>query len=491
MTRALLRRWSAVLGCAAAAACSDGPAEPAPEAPKLRVAIVAGDEQTGAAGLLLPRDVGVAVTRDGAPAAGVEVTWRALEGGGWTEPDRSTTDAQGRAATRWHLGDDFGRHLLLASVEGAEGVTFRAWAELFFTTVSAGWRHSCGLDAKGWAWCWGDNAWGQLGDGTKTGSPESRRVSGGRIFARVEAGNLHSCALTSDGDAFCWGDNGLGQLGDGTNTSRPAPVAAAEGVRFRSLAPGGTHTCGVDLEGALHCWGSNQDGQVGVAGSGTCSVFGVAQPCATRPERVALSGSVAKVAAGESHTCALTAEGKAYCWGRNDWGQLGIGRFGGTAAVPTPVLGALRFRDIAAGPANTCALDEQGAAWCWGMAARGVLGVDTVTSNRDRPFAVTMPAGVTFLEIGLGDAHACARGEAGVWCWGAVLGNGTAGPSRVPVRVGGTAALGTLTVGGAHACGFDEGVWCWGANAYGQLGVPKDSVATALLPLRVRRSPPE
>ncbi|MDP2958482.1 MAG: hypothetical protein Q8N53_18800 [Longimicrobiales bacterium] len=492
MRRSGLRRGVALLGLAALAGCMDDAVEPLPEAPTLRIAIASGDDQTGAPGLALPGQPVVTVTNaGGAPAAGVDVTWRVLEGGGWTEPDRIPTDAQGRAATRWLLGDDFGRHLLLASVEGAQGVTFRAWGDLFFTGVSAGWRHSCGLDPKGWAWCWGDNNWGQLGDGTKAGSPESRRVSGGHSFVRVEAGTLHTCALTAEGDPFCWGDNGLGQLGDGTNASRPVPVASGVGVRFDDLDLGGLHTCGLDPSGALYCWGSNQSGQLGVPGSETCSVFNTAQPCATRPARVELPGAVVKVSAGDAHTCALTDEGTAFCWGKNDWGQLGIGRFGGNAVVPTPVLGDLRFRDIAAGPTNTCALDEAGAAWCWGMSARGVLGIDTVTANRDRPSAVEMPVGIGFLEIGLGDAHACARGPAGVWCWGAVLGNGTAGPSRVPVKVGGTAELVTLTVGGAHACGFDEGVWCWGSNPYGQLGIPKDSVATALLPLKVRRSPPE
>jgi len=375
-------------------------------------------------------------------------------------------------------------------VDSVTGVTFRAWADLFFTTVSAGWRHSCGLDAKGWAWCWGDNGWGQLGDGTKQASAASRRVSGGRVFASVRAGTLHGCALDAGGAAFCWGDNGLGQLGDGTNANRLVPVAAGEAVRFRALSLGGTHTCGVDASGALHCWGSNQQGQLGVPGSETCSVFNQAQPCAKRPVAVELPSLVLKVATGDAHTCALTAERVAYCWGRNDWGQLGIGRFGGTAATPTLVLGNLRFREIAAGATNTCALDEQGAAWCWGMVARGVLGMDTLTVNRDRPSPVTLPPGVAFLEIGVGDAHACARAAGGVWCWGAVLGDGTPGPSRVPVKVGGAAQLATLTVGGAHACGFDQGVWCWGGNTYGQLGVPKDSVATALVPLKVRRSPP-
>ncbi len=491
MIRRRLRRWAPLLALSAAVACDGAPAEPAAVAPTLRTTVLSGDDQVGAAGLALPGPSVVLVTSDGVPAPGVEVTWRVLEGGGWAEPALDTTDAQGRSETRWQLGDDFGRHLLHASVDSLTGVTFRAWADLFFTSVSAGWRHSCGLDAKGWAWCWGDNGWGQLGDGTKQGGPASRRVAGGRLYAWVTAGTLHSCARTAEGEAFCWGDNGLGQLGDGTNANRLVPVAVTGGWAFDALALGGTHTCGLGADGALRCWGSNQQGQVGVPESETCSVFNRLEPCAKTPARVEVPGTVAAVAAGEAHTCALTAEGIAYCWGKNDWGQLGIGRFGGMAATPTPVLDTLRFRAIAAGATNTCALDRAGAAWCWGMVARGVLGMDTLTVNRDRPSPVTMPPGVAFEEIAVGDGFACARSGGDAWCWGAVRGDGTAAASRVPVKVAGDARLATLSAGGAHACGFDEGVWCWGANAYGQLGVAKDSLSVAPAPILVRRSPPE
>jgi alpha-tubulin suppressor-like RCC1 family protein len=318
-------------------------------------------------------------------------------------------------------------------------------------------------------------------------------VAGNRTFARVLAGRLHTCALTAEGDALCWGDNGLGQLADGSNTNRATPVPVGGGGRFRSLALGGAHACGLDEAGALRCWGTNAQGQLGVPSPDRCSVFGVDEPCAKRPTLVPLPGASAltHIATGENHTCALGEDGRAWCWGRNDWGQLGIGRFGGSAGEPTEVLGGLRFRDIAAGPTNTCALDETGAAWCWGMVARGVLGMDTLTANRDRPSPVTMPAGVAFLEIGVGDAHACARAEGGVWCWGAVAGNASAAPARVPARVGDAFAPATLSVGGSHTCAYAAGVWCWGANTYGQLGVPKDSVAVAPAPLLVRRSPPQ
>lgn len=476
-----------------ATACGDAPVEPPAEELLLRVTVVAGDDQTGAAGLALVQPVTAVVTgAGGAPAAGVEVVWHVLEGGGWTEPQRGVTDASGRASTTWTLGDDFGRHLLHAVPgEGGTGATFRAWADLFFTAAWAGWRHSCGLDPGGRAWCWGNNQWGQLGNGTTGSSPVSQRVAGGHAFVSLAVGRLHTCGLTADGGAFCWGDNGLGQLADGTNVNRLTPVPMTAGPAFHALALGLTHACGVDGAGALFCWGGNGQGQTGVASTDTCSVFGLEAPCVKRPVQVSLPSSVVRVAAGEGHTCALTADGRGWCWGENGWGQLGVGRFGGTAPAPEAVLGDVRFQEIAAGAQHTCALDLDGAAWCWGRNTQGTLGADSLELHQDRPRPVDMPPGVSFTALGVGDAHACARGSDGaVWCWGAPPASGRPQAARTPVKVAGEVALQTLSVGGAHACGYAEGVWCWGGNSLGQLGVPADSVASALAPLKVRPSPP-
>lgn len=488
-----LARALGVVALLGAAACGDAPAEPADDAPAVhRIAILAGDDQVGATRVPLARALTVVVTgEDGAPAAGVEVVWRVLEGGGWAEPERGPTDAQGRATTVWTLGDDFGRHLLFAVPEGGQGVTFRAWADLFFTGVSAGWRHSCGLDPAGTAWCWGNNQWGQLGNRGMPQSPESRRVVGGHRFASVTAGRLHSCALTPEGQAFCWGDNGLGQLADGTNVNRAEPVAAAPGRTFRALALGEVHTCGLDERGTVSCWGASGAGQTGVPGTDTCLLFGAAYPCLKSPAAVPLPRPVGKVTAGRAHTCAVDLDGAAWCWGVNDWGQLGVGRFGGSAPAPEPVMGELRFRDIAAGANHTCGVDLEGSAWCWGMNSEGSLGSDTLDLNQDRPRPAAMPPGVGFQGVVAGDYHACAPGSDGaVWCWGASPGTGQGAASRIPVKLGGDPGLGSLTAGGAHTCGFAEGVWCWGANSHGQLGVRTDSVPAAMTPLQVRPGPP-
>jgi alpha-tubulin suppressor-like RCC1 family protein len=462
--------------------CDGDTAGPA-ETPRLE--IVLGDRQDGATGLPAPLDPTVRVTnRSGQPLAGVEVTWHVLEGGGMVDASHVLTDAAGVASVRWTLGDDIGVQLLHVTTAGAAGVTFQAQADLYFASVSAGWRHTCGLDTRGRAWCWGNNAWGQLGDGTRTSSSGSRAVAGRHPFVRVYAGMLHSCGLTEAGDAYCWGDNGDGQLGNGTTRHTTVPSAVVGGVRFSALSLGYVHTCGVTADGELYCWGGDTDQQTGVEGAEACAADGLNQPCFRVPVRVMLPGAAAAVAAAETHTCAATAERRVYCWGRNDWGQLGVGSFGGSARAPTEVAAGVRLQQLAAWGRSTCGIDEAGHAWCWGQNAGGKLGV-TSMANLDRPTRVV--TGEVFAEVAVGDTHVCGRtADGAVYCWGA--GPASGGGSLVPAPVGDN-RYSALGAAGAHACGYSQGIWCWGSNEYGQLGVGPDT-ATTTVPVRVRAGLP-
>jgi alpha-tubulin suppressor-like RCC1 family protein len=112
--------------------------------------------------------------------------------------------------------------------------------------------------------CWGDNRFGQLGDGTTDGKTQPVTVIGLSARAtQVVAGAAHTCVLVSGGAAYCWGQNLQGQLGDGTTTNRSAPVAVSGGHSFRSIYAGGALTCGITTDGREFCWGLNQSGQLG------------------------------------------------------------------------------------------------------------------------------------------------------------------------------------------------------------------------------------
>jgi alpha-tubulin suppressor-like RCC1 family protein len=480
-----MKRHYLLLATAVTAACAEAPAE-VDETVGRVMTIVIGDGQEGPSGRPVALEPTVRVTnRNGMPEAGVEVLWRVSEGGGAVDAFRTFTDSAGHSAVRWTLGDDIGPQLLYASTAGTAGVTFRARSDLFFSSVSTGWRHSCGLDPRGLAWCWGNNFWGQLGDGTRTNSVESRPVAGRHAFNRLYPGMLHTCALTAQGDAYCWGDNGSGQLGDGTSRHSMVPVLVLGGQRFRALAVGYTHTCGITVQGSLHCWGSDAHGQT-TARPESCP----AGPCSRLPARIDLDGVILSVAAGEAHSCAANGREQVFCWGLNDWGQLGIGYFGGSMIPPTEVSGGVRLQQLMAWGRTTCGLNERGAAFCWGMNNAGKLGIGSLL-NLDRPAPVATQ-GVLFAELGIGDEHACGRTESGqVYCWGALVGNGSSAVSLLPVRTDSVRTYSSLSAAGGQTCGYAGDVWCWGSNSHAQLGVDTVTVRRAEAPLLVRRGPPQ
>jgi alpha-tubulin suppressor-like RCC1 family protein/N-acetylmuramoyl-L-alanine amidase len=194
--------------------------------------------------------------------------------------------------------------------------------------VAAGGEHTCALTTAGGLKCWGYNSYGQLGDGTTTGRSTPADVTGLTSgVTAVAAGGRHTCALTTAGGLKCWGFNGERQLGDGTTTDRWTPVnvtGLTSGVA--AVAAGAAHTCALTTTGGLKCWGSNGEGQLG---DGTTTSHGAPV------DVTGLTSGVAAVAAGWSHTCALTSAGGLKCWGDNDRGQLGYGALW----IPVDVVG--------------------------------------------------------------------------------------------------------------------------------------------------------
>jgi len=181
--------------------------------------------------------------------------------------------------------------------------------------ISTGYAHTCALTTKGKVLCWGGNGSGQLGDNTTTNSPKPVKVYGlGKGIASISTGYLTTCATTTKGKALCWGDNGYGQLGDGTTTNSAKPVMVSglsKGVK--ATKPDVVHTCALTTSGAVKCWGYNSYGQLG-DNSTTSSLT---------PVKVYNLDKSTKVSLGYIHTCALTARKAIKCWGNNSEGQLG------------------------------------------------------------------------------------------------------------------------------------------------------------------------
>jgi len=186
--------------------------------------------------------------------------------------------------------------------------------------IGMGDSHSCALLSSGAVKCWGDNFYGELGDGTTTNRLTPTAVSGlSSGVTAIAIGHIQSCALLNSGAVKCWGYNSQGQLGDGTTTNRLIPTAVSglsSGVTAIATSVGGNHSCAVLSSGTVQCWGNNYSGQLG-DGSTTQSLTPVSVS--------GLSSSAITVATGQDHTCALLAAGSVQCWGNNSYGQLGDG----------------------------------------------------------------------------------------------------------------------------------------------------------------------
>jgi alpha-tubulin suppressor-like RCC1 family protein len=336
------------------------------------------------------------------------------------------------------------------------------------TALDAGYSHTCAV-VEGEVWCWGHHWNGRLGEGMVYGAQKPIEVIDldDRV-TDIEAGQESACALLMGGGVKCWGEFTENDQIDSTADFFGRPVSLFEpddGVV--SLAMGSSHGCALLSGGGVQCWGSNYNGQLG---DGTTD-------SRDEPQYVAgLDSGVTAISAGGNFTCALTSSGGVKCWGQNDEGQLGDGTTA-TSSSPVNVSGFTRgVKAISAGRYHTCALLDGGGVKCWGSNVFGRLG-DGTNSDRYTPVDVVgLSSGV--VEVAAGDTHSCALTESGiVMCWGrnsdGELGNDSFESSDIPIAASSLGAnVISIDVGENFSCALTEagGVECWGNNQFGQLG---------------------
>ena len=244
-----------------------------------------------------------------------------------------------------------------------------------------------------------------------------------------------------------------------------------------SIVAGGSHSCRVSASGRAICWGNNDHGQLGDA-----SIDGAKSPVV-----VDVEAQFVAITAGTSHTCAIARDGAAWCWGNDDHGQAG-GESLGSKAPPSRVEDDHVFWAIAAGDTHTCAVDEYGSPWCWGLNSRGQLGDPSIPESAEPVLAGK--GAIRFVSIAAGSSFTCGLSSNGrASCWGAndagQLGDGSNFDRTMPVQVA-SGAFVSIAAGSNHACGVtpDGDAYCWGRNTFGQLG--DGSNVDRNTPVRVR-----
>jgi len=336
-------------------------------------------------------------------------------------------------------------------------------------------------------------------------------------FTAVSAGGWHTCAMEASGSLWCWGMNDMGQVG-GSGPDRCNlllegfhDVPCAKQARrvpgdqqWKAVSAGGEHTCALTGDGGVWCWGSAHNGAIGAPARGECKAAPGApsQDCVSLPTRVTTESSFVAIASGYVHTCALTASGAVYCWGRSGWGVLGEAETTSEDLLPpTRVAGVPPFTAIVASAFFTAALDSSGQAWAWGAIDYAAM----FDGGRYTPNRTPQPVapGVSFRSLAAGARSICGiTREGATLCWGVLPSRADDAPElRQPPAVHTPVPVGTwggqrpteaqrdawrfrdVVLGWRQGCGLDAGgqAWCWGAYGAQGFGLSGAFVVTPIV----------
>jgi alpha-tubulin suppressor-like RCC1 family protein len=428
------------------------------------------------------------------------ITWNIANSGDDTNFTLTATAVTGEGTVIPSIGSNKVTPVNDASTSTDNTVLFdNVLDEAGVVQIASGGGHACALTSNGKAYCWGFNSNGSIGDGgitvgaTAAPSPSPVAVTNltaGSSFVQLSAGAMHSCGIASDGKAYCWGSDFHGRLGKGTedaHVNRPNAVSTTNltaGTGWLKISAGNSATCGIATDGRAFCWGEDGSGVVG----DNVIFTNMHEPTALDISNLTAGTAFVDIGVGASHACGLASDGKAYCWGDNNWAQLGLDDNGTIFDRQIPVAvnmagltGGSRFIKLAVSSYTNCGLTSSGKLYCWGADSFGNLGNGGANTNSDTPLVVTttnLTAGTAFVDVwSSSTANAfCARANDGkTYCWGYT---GTIGTGEdeldtvtIPTVIAGSKRYLQAVPGGIFGCGFTDQyvAHCWsaaGTNGY-------------------------
>ncbi len=343
--------------------------------------------------------------------------------------------------------------------------TFTPISNSAFSVIATGERHNIALRADGTLWGWGDNTFGQVGDGTTTQRNSAIQIGADTDWAAITAGTNHSLAIKTDGTLWAWGENAAGQLGDGGTTNRSVPFQVGTDSDWAVVSAGTAHSVAVKSNGTLWAWGDNSSGQLGDGGTTTRST----------PALVGTDATWTAISAGGNHCLTKKIDGTLWAWGENNNGELGKGVIT-VQYSPLQIGTDTTWGSISAGRWHSLATKTVGTLWSWGYNGYGQLGRGADFTSYNVP--TQAGTDTNWLSVSAYSSHtALLKTDGTLWTMGVndtgQLGNGTTGEFEfAPIKIGADTDWGAVTVGAQHtiALKLDGSLWAWGGNGTGQLG---------------------
>ncbi len=347
-----------------------------------------------------------------------------------------------------------------------------------YQRASAGTNYSVEI-RNGVLWVYGDNKYGQLGDGTNTERLSPVRIGNSNTewsnWITVSCGGSHTLALKTDGTLWAWGDNNSGQLGDSAFSSSSVPVEIGKPFSWICVDAGKDFSIAIRSDGTLWAWGKNSNGQLGVAG--TTNRYRLTQ--------VGNNNSWTAISAGENHSLGVQSDGTLWAWGYNNTGQLGDGTTTQRTS-PVKVGSKINWTLISAGYGHSSALQANGSLWSWGDNKYGQLGHGDV-SNKNAPVRIGTENVWKGLSAGNFTTHAL-KCDGTLWACGynnvGQLGDGTTSSKNTLTKLkSSTDNWVNIQSGGSHSIALkaDGTLWTWGNNSNGQLGDSTTTNKTTLI----------